>query len=98
VTRPSQLPFDLPHRPALGRADFLVSDCNAAALGWIERWPEWPARVLLLYGPPGCGKSHLAELWRRRSSAVLLTGDMLAERDPSALAAGVAVGVEDAEK
>ncbi len=40
----TQLAIDLPHRPAFGRADFLVSECNAAALQWIERWPDWPAR------------------------------------------------------
>src|SRR5947207_74153 len=44
----TQLAIDLPHRPALGRADFLVSDCNAGALGWIERWPQWPAPARVL--------------------------------------------------
>ena len=29
----SQLGLDLPYRPKFGRADFLVSDCNAAAFG-----------------------------------------------------------------
>lgn len=96
MTRPTQLPFDLPHRPAHGRADFLLSECNAAALGWIERWPDWPARILVLYGPPGCGKSHLAELWRRRSGGALITGGVLGGRDPIELAR-VAVGVDDAE-
>lgn len=98
MSDPSQLPFDLPHRPALGRADFVVSGCNAAAFGWIERWPDWPSRVLVLHGPPNCGKSHLAELWRRRSGAVLVAGDVLGGLDPTALAAGAAVGVDDAEK
>jgi len=97
VTRPIQLPFDLPYRPALGRVDFLVSDCNATALGWIERWPDWPARVLVLHGPPGCGKSHLAELWRRRSGALLVTGEELRGRDPTILVGGGAVAVDDGE-
>jgi chromosomal replication initiation ATPase DnaA len=98
VTRPTQLPFDLPYRTAFGRADFLVSDCNAAALGLIERWPDWPARILVLHGPAGCGKSHLAELWRRRSGAALLPGEELGGRDPSALAAVAGVAVDDAEQ
>jgi len=97
VTEPSQLPFDLPHRPALGRADFVVSGCNAAAFGWIERWPDWPNHVLVLHGPLNCGKSHLAELWRRRSGAVLVAGGLLGGLDPTALAAGAAVAVDDAE-
>jgi chromosomal replication initiation ATPase DnaA len=97
VTGPIQLPFDLPHRPALGRADFVVSGCNAAAFGWIERWPNWPHRVLVLHGPPNCGKSHLAALWQSGSGATLVGGDTLRNRDPTALAAGAAVGVDDAE-
>jgi chromosomal replication initiation ATPase DnaA len=93
-----QLPIDLPHRPALGRADFLVSDSNTAALGWIERWPQWPARALVLYGPPGSGKSHLAELWRARSGGVLIAGEELARSDPTELASRRAVALDDAAR
>jgi chromosomal replication initiation ATPase DnaA len=74
-----QLAIDLPVRPALGRADFLVSDCNRAALGWIERWPDWPARRLVLHGPKGSGKSHLGQLWCAESGARLVTGAALVQ-------------------
>ena len=93
----TQLAIDLPHRPALGRADFLVSGCNAAALGWIERWPDWPAPALVLHGPAGSGKSHLAELWRERSGGVLVTGDALSRAEPNELASRRAVALDDAE-
>lgn len=55
----TQLALDLGHKPALGRDDFLVAPCNAEAVAWLERWPDWPAHALALFGPPGCGKSHL---------------------------------------
>jgi len=93
-----QLAIDLPYRPAFGRADFLVSECNAAALGWIERWPDWPMRALLLHGPARSGKSHLAHLWRRRSGGLLVAGDALPRTAPDALAASGAVAVDDAER
>jgi len=93
----TQLAIDLPHRPALGRADFLASDCNEAALGWIERWPDWPAPALVLHGPAGSGKSHLAELWRERSGGVLVTGDALSRAEPNELASRRAVALDDAE-
>jgi chromosomal replication initiation ATPase DnaA len=93
----TQLAIDLPHRPALGRADFLVSECNAAALGWIERWPDWPARTLVLYGPAGSGKSHLAHLWRERSGGVLIAGEGLSQREPNELASRRSVAVDEAE-
>jgi chromosomal replication initiation ATPase DnaA len=92
----TQLAIDLPHRPALGRADFLVSDCNAAALQWIERWPECPAPALVLYGPAGSGKSHLAALWRQRSGGVLVAGAELPGADLNELASRAAVALDDA--
>ena len=67
MTRPDQLTLDLGHRPALGREDFLVAPCNADAVAWIDRWPDWPGPALVIHGPAGCGKSHLAQVWRARS-------------------------------
>jgi chromosomal replication initiation ATPase DnaA len=94
-----QLAIDLPYHPCLGRADFLVSDCNRAALDGIERWPDWPGHRLVLYGPEGSGKSHLAHLWCAMSGARYLTGAALAEAEPllcnGAVPPGVAV--DDAE-
>lgn len=93
-----QLAIDLPHRPALGRADFLVSASNAEALGWIERWPTWPGGALALYGPPRSGKSHLLQLWRERAGGVLVTGDPLSGFAPDRLARQGAVAVDEAER
>jgi chromosomal replication initiation ATPase DnaA len=90
-------PLDLPHRAAAGRADFLASAANAAALGWIERWPDWPEFALVLHGPAGSGKSHLAQLWRVRSGAALVAGAALAAHDPAALAGGCGVAVDNAD-
>lgn len=73
-----QLSFDLGHRPALGREDFLVSPCNQEAVDWIDLWPDWPSPALVLCGPAGSGKSHLAAVWRERSGALLVTADDIA--------------------
>jgi chromosomal replication initiation ATPase DnaA len=75
-----QLVLDLAHRPAQGRGDFLVAPSNAAAVAWIDRWPDWPAPGLALYGPAGSGKSHLAAVWQARSGAVVLSAEALAGR------------------
>jgi chromosomal replication initiation ATPase DnaA len=79
MSRRQQLSFDLPHRPALGREDFLVAPCNAEALVWLDRWPEWPEGRLVVHGPEGAGKSHLAEVWRRQSGAAVLSPECLEE-------------------
>lgn len=75
----TQLTLDLPRRTTFDRSDFLVSDCNIAAVDWIDRWPVWPCAALVLHGPPGCGKTHLSHLWRERASAVVLAGEELTE-------------------
>jgi chromosomal replication initiation ATPase DnaA len=94
----SQIPLPLPTRTALGRADFLVSDSNAGALAWIDRWPDWPGGVLVLHGPAGCGKTHLAHIWRERSDAAIIPGADLTEVPPELRAGGLpAAVVDDAE-
>ena len=94
----TQLAIDLPHRPALGRADFLVSACNLTALGWLERWPDWPGPALVLYGPAGSGKSHLAQIWCERSGGVMIAGDGLSRLEPSELASRRAIALDNAER
>jgi len=75
----TQLTLDLPRRRTFDRSDFLVSDCNIAAVDWIDRWPVWPCAALVVHGPPGCGKTHVCHLWRERASAVILAGEELTE-------------------
>lgn len=64
------------------------------AIAFIDRWPGWPPRPVLLHGPAGAGKTHLAEIWREASDASLLSAGALDEAVVAA-AAGAAVVVED---
>lgn len=64
-----QLPLKLGHSTSMDRDSFVVAPCNMTAMLWIERWPEWPSTGILFYGPPGCGKTHLGEIWRLHSFA-----------------------------
>ncbi len=93
MTPSRQLTLDFPHRPALGREDFLVGPANEVAVAWIDRWPDWPAPALVVYGPPGCGKTHLAHVWRGRSGARMLAVAELAgrERIPALAADGCCI-------
>jgi len=72
-----QLVLDLPHRPALGVDDFLVSSCNEAAVNLIDAWPDWPHHIHLIEGPAGCGKSHLANVWRHKTGAEIMDAHRL---------------------
>ena len=90
-----QFALDLRHRAAAGREAFLVSGCNSAAVAGIARWPDWPGPALVLAGPPGSGKSHLAEVWRTRSGARLLgSGPAFGPGGPGP---GARVVVDDAD-
>jgi chromosomal replication initiation ATPase DnaA len=95
-----QLAFDLPRPKSFGRADFFVSEANAAALGRIERWPEWPQSVLVLHGERGAGKTHLAHLWCERAGAVLVSGPGLAEAQVESMIdrRQINVAVDDADR
>lgn len=96
---PAQLPLDLGHRPASGRDDFLVAPSNAEAIAWLDAWPAWPAPALTLFGPAGCGKTHLAHVWRARSHATLVSGEVLDRADLPGLMGGArAVAVDDADR
>lgn len=87
-----QLVLDLPHRPAQGREDFLVASSNQAAVAWIDRWPDWQGGALALYGAPGSGKSHLAEVWRAKSGGILVNpADVTVDAVPRIAAAGTVI-------
>ena len=68
--QPRQLAFALPHAESLTRDNFLEGPANEAALALIESWPDWPNRIMLLVGPEGSGKSHLAAIWAEQAGAL----------------------------
>lgn len=82
-----QIPLDLSHRPAHGRADFLVAPSNERAVAWIDRWPEWPAPALVLYGPAACGKTHMAAVWKEQTGAAFIDTANLSRQEADAVAA-----------
>ncbi len=92
---PRQLAFALPHAESLTRDNFLEGPANAAGLALVDNWPDWPSRTMLLVGPEGSGKSHLAAIWAEQSGARAISAHALtAASVPAALATGALV-VED---
>jgi chromosomal replication initiation ATPase DnaA len=87
------LPFAV--APALGAQDFIAAPCNRQALDFIRRWPDWPARTAALFGPAGCGKTHLATIWQAEAGASRLTMDELQRGLPEA---GAPLILEDVDR
>ena len=95
-SHPRQLALALDHSESYAREDFLCGSCNEAALGLINRWPDWPASAIALIGPEGAGKTHLATMWAAAAGARVVSGHALSEDGlRPALATGALV-VEDA--
>ena len=93
--QPRQLAFALPHAESLTRYNFLEGPANQAGLALIESWPDWPNRIMLLVGPEGSGKSHLAAIWAEQAGARSIPAHALTPNAvPGALATGALV-VED---
>ena len=92
---PRQLALALEHSESFAREDFLSGACNAAALALIEAWPHWPGNIVVLTGPEGCGKSHIAAIWANIAGARTIAARVLDRLTvPSALATGALV-IED---
>jgi chromosomal replication initiation ATPase DnaA len=88
-----QLPLPFPHQPRFEAADFVAAPSNQEALTWLGA--DWPEQRLALFGPAGCGKSHLLHIWAERSGAVLLAGPAVTDLDAVPLEGGLALDDAD---
>ena len=70
----TQLPLTFPLPPDYDKDSFVIGSANEEALGWLQRWPDWPLpfKSLNLYGASGSGKTHLSYMWAGRAEAVAL--------------------------
>ncbi len=95
---PKQLTFDLPLDPRFGAEDFLVSPSNEQAYGLIDTWPDWPDTILLLVGPRGSGKSHLASIWATNARAWTVDASGIAHDKVPHLVSNGALAIEDMDR
>ena len=91
-----QMILDLPVRQARGRDDFFVAPPNALALATLDDCAGWPSGRMLLIGPEGAGKSHLAAIWAETQDAPVLSAAALTDAEAPPAAPHGAVVVEDA--
>ncbi len=62
----SQLVFKFPFKTKYYEQDFYVSNNNFSAYRLIESWPDWPSKWLNIFGPKGCGKTHLSNILKKK--------------------------------
>ena len=94
-----QLTLDLALAPALGRDDFLVAPANALAMAVLDDPAGWPQGRMLLTGPDGSGKTHLAAIWAAETGAAQVPARGLRVDSVDLLAReGGALLIEDADR
>jgi len=91
---PQQLRLRLQRPAPPTREAFVAGPSNADALAALDRWPHWPGGCLVLVGPEGAGKSHLAEAWAAPARATRLSRET---PDLQAAASGPAL-LEDVDQ
>ena len=68
----SQLIFKFPFKTTYYENDFYVSSNNFEAYKLIENWPKWPGKYVNIFGPKGCGKTHLSNILKKKMNASLI--------------------------
>tara|TARA_Y100000590_G_scaffold449725_1_gene588317 strand:- start:3574 stop:4242 length:669 start_codon:yes stop_codon:yes gene_type:complete len=75
-----QLIFNFPFKKNYLKQDFYVSENNFSAFKLIESWPNWPSRLVNIFGPAGCGKTHLINILKSKiQSKLILAKDVNTE-------------------
>lgn len=70
---PRQIPLELPAHRAHERDDLIVGASNALAVDLLDAWPDWPGNSVILAGPIGSGKTHLAQIWAENADAQIVS-------------------------
>jgi len=89
-----QLRLSLRRPAAHTRESFIRGASNAQAVSALDAWPRWPGGTLVLVGPEGVGKTHLAKAWAAAHRAAVLDR----ETPDVAAAAGRPALVEDVDR
>ena len=72
-----QLIFNFPFKKTYSSQDFYVSKNNFNAFKLIESWPQWPSRFINIFGPKGCGKTHLANILSSKIGSLIISANII---------------------
>ncbi len=74
-----QLIFNFPFKRNYLKQDFYVSENNFKAFKLIESWPKWPSRLINIFGPTGCGKTHLINIIKTKINSIIKVSNSISE-------------------
>ena len=73
----NQLLLDFDVKKNFNDHDYYVSDSNYFAFNLIDKWPKWEKRILNISGERFSGKTHLANIFKSKTSALFLNENQL---------------------
>ena len=76
----SQLTFKFPFKAKYYEQDFYVSSNNFSAYRLIESWPNWPEKWVNIFGPKGCGKTHLINVLGNKMKGIIIKSSEIDEK------------------
>ena len=68
----NQLLLDFGHKKNFNDHDYYVSKSNYFAFNIMDKWPKWEKRILNICGEKFSGKTHLANIFKSKSNALLI--------------------------
>ena len=73
----NQLLLDFDIKKNFNDHDYYVSDSNYFAFNLIDKWPKWEKRILNISGERFSGKTHLANIFKSKTSALFLSENQI---------------------
>ena len=92
-----QEPFEFFSQPSMLAEDFLVTEANSAAYAMVTGG-IWQDGRLILCGPASSGKSHLADIWARRTGAPLHSIDEVLSSPVERFLGNAGLAIDDAHR
>ena len=68
----TQLVFKFPFKIKYYEQDYYVSSNNFSVYRLIESWPNWSEKWVNIFGPVGCGKTHLSNILKKKIDSALI--------------------------
>ena len=76
----NQLVFKFPFKTTYFEKDFFVSTNNFEAYKLIESWPKWTDKKINIFGPVGCGKTHLINILSKKLKLLSVNANKFDEK------------------
>ena len=94
----NQLLLELDHKKNFNEYDYYISKSNYFAFNIIDKWPKWEKKILNITGEKFSGKTHLANIFKSKTKALLINADKIDEKIFNKIKLFESIIIDDFEK